>query len=74
MNGDRNPLEAFEGVRSRVPSWRAGTIMSPDQQSQACDLLRECMLQVEETMPHDLALRIEAFLTQTRALGSLSVQ
>jgi hypothetical protein len=71
---DRNALEAFEGARQAVPAWLAGVALTPDQQARACDLLRECMLKVDEVMPHDLALAIEELLTETKPIGSPVLQ
>lgn len=71
---EKNALEAFEGMRDTVPAWLAGVVMNPDQQARACDLLRACLLQVDEIMPHDLALSIEEFLKETRPAGSTVLQ
>lgn len=71
---ERNALEAFDGVRESVPAWLAGVVMNPAQQARACDLLRLCMQQVEEIMPHDLALEIEEFLIETKPAGSTVLQ
>jgi hypothetical protein len=73
MPEERNALEAFSGVRA-LPAWMVGVVLSPEQQAAACDLLREVMLSVEQQIEHDLALKIEQFLMETRPLTSPSLQ
>jgi hypothetical protein len=50
---------------------KASTTLLPDEQLAACSLLQECMQQVDEIMPLDLAIRVEMFLKQTGMFMSL---
>jgi hypothetical protein len=70
---DQNALSAFAGAAG-IPGWQAVMALSPAQQLEACDLLREVMHTVEETVSHDLALRIEEFLTESSPRSSALLQ